>query len=452
MVAATSPPLELETIQRDARAFEGLYGEGRLSVSLRGTRGTEQAWALLISDGYLPALDVAPIVGRFFTAAGLRGAEVPAVVSQRFWTEQMGQPASVSGQRIIVNGRSFTVVGVMEDSFQGPGGLFAPDMWLPLARMDVLNLPSSFRSDVWLTMFVRLKAGATGPQAEAELTTIARQLETEALVLAALGGRPSRTRNVFVVAQIGGSTIFIVGALLFVRSFLKSSAADPGFDTARTAILQVVPSLYGYDAARSRELFEQLQTRVESLPGVTHVGFANRVPFYVGVAHTAEYSTDGIDCAASECRRAALYSVGRGHFSALGIPLTAGRDFSPAESSTGSAAIISQYMASQLWPDGRAVGQLLRLGEKGESVQVVGVAADVKHRNMSETPDAYVYRPLRGRRHCRERDHPRRSQGDCRDRGLREGSDPELPAMRRRRRRASPELRQAPRVQTLRDG
>lgn len=544
-------PRELATIQRDTTTFEGIHGEGRLPVSWRTGAGAEQAWALLISSGYLHALGVTPVIGRLFTGTDLTGSELPALVSERFWTENLGKPASISGQRIVVNGRTFSVVGVLDDGFQGPGGLFAPDMWLPLERIDVLNLPANRQTEAWLTMFGRLKAGATPAQAEAELTAISRQLGlardadrqwtarfhpmrdghpdlgeisgpiwmafglvglvlliacfnvaallmaraaerqreisvrcavgasrarilrqlvTEGLLLAGLGGaaalivaawsgqllstfalpapipqrlhlgvdrtlvlftafmaliagvlpavplarqatrtnllramraesapgaRRSRTRNAFVVAQVAGSTLFIVGALLFVRSFLKSSAVETGFDTARTAVLQLAPSLYGYDEARSRGLFEQLQARLETLPGVGHVGLADRVPFYVGQTRTIEYSADGTDCSSADCRRAALYAVGPGHFSALGVPLIAGGDFTPAEAAAGAAVIISAHMAAQLWPGVPAVGQLLRLGEARETVTVAGVAADITHRGMGESPGAYIYRPLR---------------------------------------------------------
>ena len=548
-------PQELETIQRETRAFEGIHGEGRLAVSLRTATGAEQAWALVISTAYLHALDVRPLGGRLFTAADLAGSEIPALVSERFWREHMGQPAALGGHRIVVNGRSFSVIGVLDDAFQGPGGLFAPDMWLPLARLDALNLPPDYRTDAWLTMFGRLRPGATRPQAEAELTAVARQLQpdrggaaqrtarfypmedghpdlgdisgaiwmafalvalilliacfnvaalllartaerqqeisvrcavgasrarilrqliTEGLLLAAvaggvslllaawsgpllatfslpapipqrlhlevdgalimfivamvfvagalpailpalqstrinllrsmraesaLGGRPSRTRNAFVIAQIAGSTLFIVGALLFVRSFLNTSAVDPGFDTTRIALMQLSPALYGYDEARSRSLFDQLQTKLEALPGVSSVALADRVPFYVGSSPTAEYSGDGTDCASADCRRAKLYAVSRGHFSALGIPLLTGRDFSPGDAASREAVIVSRHLAAQLWPGESALGRQLRLGAPAEITTVVGVAADIKHRNLSEKPDAYVYRPLESSHH-----------------------------------------------------
>jgi putative ABC transport system permease protein len=75
--------------------------------------------------------------------------------------------------------------------------------------------------------------------------------------------------------------------------------------------------------------------------------------------------------------------------------VTSGREFTPAEAAAGTAVIISRHMAEQLWPDRPAVGQLLRLDEARETVTVVGVAADITHRGMGESPGAYVYRPIR---------------------------------------------------------
>ena len=231
------------------------------------------------------------------------------------------------------------------------------------------------------------------PAIQATRTNLIRSMRAES----ALGGRPSRTRNTLVVAQIAGSTLFIVGALLFVRSYLNTTAMHAGFDTEQTAVLEVSPSSYGYDADKSRLLFDQLKARLEAVNGVSHVGWGDRVPFQVGVRPMTEYSADGGDCAALDCRTAQVYGVSRGYFAALGIPLSVGRDFTADEVAAGTAVVVSGYMAAQLWPGASAVGQRLRLGEAGESFQVVGVAADIKHWTMADKPAAYVYRPLRSR-------------------------------------------------------
>jgi macrolide transport system ATP-binding/permease protein len=230
------------------------------------------------------------------------------------------------------------------------------------------------------------------PALQATRANLLRSLRVES----AVGGRPSRTRNAFVVLQIAGSTLFLAIALLFVRSFLKSAALSPGFDTTHTVVMQLDPSMYGYEADRARLMLESLQSRIETVAGVAAVGIADRIPFYVGYARNLEYSIDGADCAATDCRRAAVYSVGPGHFRALGVPIRRGREFVAADLDAASAVIISETMAAQLWPGEDVIGRTLRLGDDGRVAEVVGVAADIKHRNLAEPGGPFVYRPLSG--------------------------------------------------------
>lgn len=530
------------------RAFEAVAAEGRLPVSLQTEQGGEQAWALMISANYLPTVGGRPAIGRLFTQADLDSSELAAVVSHRFWTDKL-HARPLGGTTIVVNGRSFAVVGVMPDDFQGIGGLFAPDMWLPLERIEVLNVPERLMRVEWLTLFGELRDGATIAEADAELTSIAsqlvgrtregkppngkfypgkdghpdlgeisrgvwfafgavavvlliacfnvaallmaraaerqkeigirsavgasrwrivRQLCAEGLLLATiggaaalvvaswsadllatfslpapipqrlhlgvdrtlvlftlamvliggilpamlpalqatranllrslrmesvLGGRPSRTRNAFVMAQIAGATLFVVAASLFVRSFTNRLNVDPGFDTAHTVAVELSPSLYGYDAARSRIFFDALQARLSNAPGVRHVAVGQRVPFYVGFPNSVEISPDA-PCLGKDCRRAVTYGVGRGYFNALGVSFNAGRDFTDAELRTGGVAVVSQRLADEIWPGQPALGRTLRVGTDGTSVQIVGVAANYVHRNVTEPPTAYLYMPL----------------------------------------------------------
>ena len=133
--------------------------------------------AMLVSGNYLETVSARPYIGRIFDTADAAGAEIPAVVSHRFWSESLGGGSSVAGRTVTLNGRSFSIVGVLPDDFQGPNGLFAPEVWLPLDRADVLNLPANLRGDErWLTLFGRLAAGITTVQASAELTALATTL------------------------------------------------------------------------------------------------------------------------------------------------------------------------------------------------------------------------------------------------------------------------------------
>ena len=547
---------EYETLAGAAKAFAAIAAEGRLPVSFQTPGGTRQAWAMLVSANYLDTVSARPYDGRLFNAADLKGTEVPVVASYRFWNDSLGG-GSISGRTVTINGRSFSIVGVLPDDFQGPNGLFAPDVWLPLERADVLNLPANLRGDErWLTLFGRLADRSTPAQASAELTSLAvalrqprpgantpiagvfhpmsgghpdlkgiaaagwiamgivgivlliacfnvaallmaraterqkeigmraalgasrgrivRQLVTEGLLFALLsgvatlivaswsgsllstfslpapipqrlhlgidrtlvaftallvviagvfpamlpawqatranllrslrvesatGGRPSRTRNALVVAQVAGSTLFLAAALLFVRSFFNSAAFDPGFNTANTAVLELSPSLYGYDDQRARLTVEELRERLTTVAGVAAVSFGDRVPYYVGFPKNWEYSLDGA-ChgrttgAGAGCRRATVYAIGSGYFEALGVHLRAGRDFTAQDLRSQDRVVIGEHLAAQLWPGESAIGRTIRVAESGQPVEVIGVVSDVKFRSMSDTASAFIYRPI----------------------------------------------------------
>jgi predicted permease len=228
------------------------------------------------------------------------------------------------------------------------------------------------------------------PGLQATRADLVRSLKMEA----ALGGRPSRSRNIFVIAQVTGSTIFLAAALLFVRSFYNSATFDPGFDTEHSLVLELKPSDYGYDETRSRVLFENLVERVRAVPGVQAAGLADRAPFYVGFAKSSKVSSSSTECTTVQCQSTIVYGVGTGHFAALGIPITAGRDFTEQEIRSGTGVIVSAAMASRHWPGKSGLGEWIRETSSGVQRQVIGVAADITHRTFTEPRLAYMYRPL----------------------------------------------------------
>jgi putative ABC transport system permease protein len=163
-----------------SQAFESIAASGRVPLSLRDQGRARQIWALFVSANYFSTLRATPAVGRAFTSADLTGSDVPVLVSERFWKEQFGGTA-IAGKTLVLNGRTVSVVGVMPDAFQGPSGLFEPDVYVPLDRMEVLNLPArrTSRQEAWLGLVGRLAPGVTAAHASAELQTIVSNLPAE---------------------------------------------------------------------------------------------------------------------------------------------------------------------------------------------------------------------------------------------------------------------------------
>ena len=204
---------------------------------------------------------------------------------------------------------------------------------------------------------------------------------------------PLRWRNVMVVAQIAISLVLLVGAGLFLRSWQQMLAVDPGFGRAPTSILSVIMpvSRSAPDAAvqRTRRLLERFRT----LPGATAVGLVWPLPLELSSSDTG-FTIDGRQPPAGrETFRASRATVDGGFFDAAGMTIVAGRPFDDRDGRDSQpVAIISQAMARRYWPDGDALGRVLRRPDPAESdLMIVGVVSDVSVRSLGEAPRDVVY-------------------------------------------------------------
>lgn len=168
---------EFTETKRQARAFAEIASEGRMPLALMQDGRAEQVWTLLVSDGYFRALGARAVAGRLLDASDASSVEPAAVVSYRFWRTRL-DGGSITGRTIVVANRSVSIVGVLPDGFQGPGGLFAPDLWLPLEKADVFGVPQRMLSgdERWLTVIGRMADGVSRPRAETDLSAISPQL------------------------------------------------------------------------------------------------------------------------------------------------------------------------------------------------------------------------------------------------------------------------------------
>jgi len=130
--------------------------------------------ATMTSDALLLALQVKPLLGRWFTPDECKsGADiVPVVLGHRLWKELLKSDPAVIGKTLRVNARVRTIVGVMPPGFRFPE---ASDVFVPLATNDT----SDVRGAHYLNVIARLGPGATLAQASVELAQIAAVLEKD---------------------------------------------------------------------------------------------------------------------------------------------------------------------------------------------------------------------------------------------------------------------------------
>jgi predicted permease len=158
---------------------------GSDAMSLGGRDGAERIFGQLVTTNFFTVLGARPALGRFFTRedSEQKGASPLVVLSHHFWRRRFNGDGAIVGQTLQLNGRPFTVVGVAPEGFHGTTVLTA-DLWAPITMVGDLTPRISTgllnsRESVWLLMGARLKPGVTMRQAQAELATIGRALESE---------------------------------------------------------------------------------------------------------------------------------------------------------------------------------------------------------------------------------------------------------------------------------
>jgi putative ABC transport system permease protein len=206
-------------------------------------------------------------------------------------------------------------------------------------------------------------------------------------------------RSSLVVAQVAFALVSLVGALLFVRTFINLGGSDLGFDTNPLMAMRfyLAGDVYEAEDAKLRRV-EDIVKRVEALPGVRAAFASNLVPLSSG-GGGGTVIVDGRPAETGEQAGITLIGVTPHLIATLGLTKTRGRDFTDAEGwSHSPVAIVNQTMARRFWPGGDPVGGRFRLAEtpKVEWFNVIGVTSDVNLFGINpsnDQPPAVAYVP-----------------------------------------------------------
>ncbi|HSE25102.1 MAG TPA: ABC transporter permease [Pyrinomonadaceae bacterium] len=209
-------------------------------------------------------------------------------------------------------------------------------------------------------------------------------------------------RNSLVVAQVALSLMVLVCGGLFIKSFRKAQAIDPGFGTTRNALLlSMNPQLVGYGDDQTKNFYQQVVERTKTLPGVEAVGLTRLVPLGDSSNSTGPVLKEGETLARGSAGRDVMTTVvDPGYFDAMQIPFVEGRNFDDRDQpKTQRVVIINQRMAEILWPGEKAVGRRILIGaDSKEPLEVVGVVKTGKYRSLAEDPKPYFYGAMSQRR------------------------------------------------------
>jgi predicted permease len=169
-------PANFADWQAQAKSFEAMAAAESHSGDVTNIDTPQHVEGMAITQSTLPMLGIPPLLGRWFAPGEDKaGAARVVILSYSYWQQQFGGDPAAIGKQLTVNGDSYTVIGVMPQSF-----VFAPfwstkaQMWFPLVLHNLDD--RGFNST---RAFARLAPGVTIGQARAEMTGITARLDKE---------------------------------------------------------------------------------------------------------------------------------------------------------------------------------------------------------------------------------------------------------------------------------
>ena len=150
-----------------------------------GSGEPQQVFGEIVTGNFFTVLGARPLIGRGFLPDedAKPGEKLVCVLGYGLWQQRFGSDRTILGRDIDLNGRKFTVVGVMPKGFKGTNAIGAPALWVPYmtyrettAGFLLEMLQPGNRRGLVFDVTGRLKPGVTVTEAEANLKTLARQL------------------------------------------------------------------------------------------------------------------------------------------------------------------------------------------------------------------------------------------------------------------------------------
>lgn len=213
------------------------------------------------------------------------------------------------------------------------------------------------------------------------------------------GGGHAWLRSTLVVGEVATALVLLAAAGLLLRSFEKMRSVDVGFrpDHVLVAGYSLPQKQYATQAAVD-EFNQELIRRVKELPGVKVAGITTFLPASGSSGNTTFVAEGYVAPQGANMNLATPVTVEGDYLPAMGVPLLAGRLFTPADNQNAQLVVIVNHtLAEHYWPGSDPIGKRLRIGTPETPtpwLTIVGEVAAVKE-NSPDSPDKEQwYQPI----------------------------------------------------------
>ncbi len=194
-----------------------------------------------------------------------------------------------------------------------------------------------------------------------------------------------RRLRMMAAAQVAFAVVVLVSAGLLTRSLWQLQSIDRGLRADGVMTTRVVlPSRYD-TPDRVRAFYDRVVAAVEGLPGVVSAAPFHLPPGTAATGVSSPFQFDGQTPDESSTNEWASWDiVTPGYFETMGIPIVRGRGFAPTDTADSQrVAIVSESAAGRYWPGEDPIGKRVRISPRFDWTTVVGVAADLRYRELT---------------------------------------------------------------------
>ncbi len=202
----------------------------------------------------------------------------------------------------------------------------------------------------------------------------------------------SPARRVLVAVDVALAVVLLAAAGLMIRSVGQLLGVNPGFDPDGVLTMQI--SMGGQrfsDNAAVVRASDEMVGRIQAVPGVTSAAVASQIPLGgngdMWALHIVGRPSGADDPPVER------YAVTPQYFSVMRIPLIRGRLIDESDRAESERVIVvGQHTAERLWPNADPIGEHVRIGGyDGPVYTIVGIAGDVRHRELAAPPTMQMY-------------------------------------------------------------
>jgi macrolide transport system ATP-binding/permease protein len=200
-------------------------------------------------------------------------------------------------------------------------------------------------------------------------------------------------RSALVAGQIALSLVALVGAGLLLRSLQEAQRLELGFRSDNLIVTSINTGSQGYSRQRGLQFYRDAVERVRALPGVESVSWGEAVPQFSGQAVSRRVFPEGRELPPELLSLFVPFNgIFPGYFSAVGIPILKGRDFTDADREGAAlVAIINETTAGLFWPGQDPVGKRFKHRLNPNFYMVVGVARDAQYNGLGGAAQPHLY-------------------------------------------------------------